>query len=258
LVTTVSHYVTEKTKRDFPTIADRCETTYNGIDAQEFAFERDYRAARSAEKRIFYSGAISPHKGLHILLEAFKRVLERFPNVRLDISGPIGTYPFKECFDVKDQEQFRRLANFYASADAYFSHLKRLVPQNIADKVTFLNFISRSELINRYYGADIFAFTPIWNEGYGIPPVEAMAAGTPVVASRSGAIIETVKHQQTGLLVERDNPQQTADAILALLENDSLRKTMGERARRHVLEHFTWDRVGTHLYDRYRALVAAK
>ena len=134
------------------------------------------------------------------------------------------------------------------------SHLKRLVPQNIAGKVTFLNFISRSELIDRYYSANIFAFTPIWNEGFGIPPVEAMAAGTPVVASRSGAIVETVKHQQTGLLVEKDNPQQVADAILTLLENKSLRETMGKCARQHVLNHFTWDRVGAHIYERYRAL----
>lgn len=270
LVTTVSHYITEKTKRDFPMIADRCETTYNGIDPQEFTRNRTFDATRSAEKRILYSGAVSPHKGLHVLLEAFKLVVERFPNVRLDVIGPIGAYPFEETFDLKDREQLNRLAQFYgrdampylkakfssapSRSEAYLSHLKRLIPHAIASKVAFLGFIPRSQLIDQYYSADVFAFTPIWNEGFGIPPVEAMAAGVPVVASRSGAVVETVKDQQTGFLVEKNNPQQVADAILTLLENDLLRETMGKHARQHVLNHFTWDRVVAQMYVRYRAL----
>ena len=270
LVTTVSHYVTEKTKRDFPAITDRCETIYNGIDVQEFARDRDYGATRSAEKRILYSGGVSPHKGLHVLLEAFKLVVERFPNVRLDISGPIGNYPLEENFDLKDREQLDGLAHFYARgamphlrakflsgpspAEAYLSYLKRLVPQNMSSKVTFLGFIPRSQLIDRYYSADVFAFTPIWNEGFGIPPVEAMAAGVPVVASRSGAVVETVTHQQTGFLVEKNNPQQVADRILTLLENNSLREAMGKCARQHVLKRFTWDLVAARIYERYRTL----
>jgi glycosyltransferase involved in cell wall biosynthesis len=248
-------------------IANRCETTYNGIDSQEFARVRNYYAARSDDKRIFYSGAVSPHKGLHVLLEAFKLVVERFPNVRLDISGPIYSYPFEENFDLQDREEFGRLAQFYrrsalpylrakfssapSSSGAYFSYLNRLIPQNIASKVSFLGFIPRAQLIDRYYSADVFAFTPIWNEGFGIPPVEAMAAGLPVVVSRTGALAETVKERQTGFLVEKNNPQQVASAILTLLENDSLRETMGKRARQHVLNHFTWDRVAAHIFEQY-------
>ena len=272
LVTTVSQYITQKTKRDFPAIADRCETTYNGIEAEEFARDGDYGAKRSAKKRILYSGAVSPHKGLHVLVEAFKLVVERFPNVQLDVAGPIGNYPFEENFDLRDQEQLHRLARFYtddppylttkfsssaSSADTYLSCLKHLVPQNISGKVTFLGFIPRAHLIDRYYSADVFAFTPVWNEGFGIPPVEAMAAGVPVVASRSGGVGETIIDRQTGFLVNKNNPQQVADAILTLLENDSLRETMGKCARQHVLNHFTWDRVAADLYKRYRGLCSA-
>ena len=64
-VTTVSNYITEKTCRDFPQIASRCETAYNGITASEFRDEKDYQAAKQRrQKRILYAGAISPHKGL--------------------------------------------------------------------------------------------------------------------------------------------------------------------------------------------------
>jgi hypothetical protein len=51
LVTTVGDYVTDKTKRTFPVVAGRCETTYNGIDAQEFARDKDYSASRQRMKR---------------------------------------------------------------------------------------------------------------------------------------------------------------------------------------------------------------
>jgi glycosyltransferase involved in cell wall biosynthesis len=269
LVTTVSRYVTEKTKRSFPVIANHCETNYNGFDPQEFARDRDYPVKQSAEKRILYSGGVSPHKGLHILLDAFRLVVERFPNVRLDIAGPIGSYPIEETFDLQDREQLEGVTRFYAarhipflgtrffsapSSARYMSYLKSLVSQNMAEKVTFLGFIPRSQLIESYYGADVFAFTPIWNEGFGLPPVEAMAAGVPVVASRSGAVVETVKDQQTGLLVDKNNPQQVADALVTLLENDSLRRAMGERAREHVLKNFTWDVVAARMYERYCAL----
>ena len=65
LVTTVGDYVTDKTRQSFPVVADRCETTYNGIDVREFVEEYDYSASRRRKvKRILYSGAVSPHKGL--------------------------------------------------------------------------------------------------------------------------------------------------------------------------------------------------
>jgi len=274
LVTTVSHYITQKTKRDFPAIADRCETTYNGIDALEFSREPDRYRTPQNPKRILYSGAVSPHKGLHVLIDAFKLVAERHQNVRLDISGPIVSYEFEEVFDLRDdRDQLDKLAHFYARgampylktkfssapspSEAYLAHLKQLVPENLRDRVTFLGMIPRSELVDRYYTSDVFAFAPIWNEGFGIPPVEAMAAGLPVVASRSGAVVETVKHRETGFLVEKNDPRQTAEALLTLLENDSLRESMGRTARQHVLHHFTWDRVASGMYSRYQTLCSA-
>jgi len=98
LVTTVGDYVTDKTKRR-PVVAGRCETTYNGIDAREFSRDKDYSASRQRRmKRILYSGAVSPHKGLHVLLEAFVPVARQYPDVLLDIVGPIGNYPIEREF----------------------------------------------------------------------------------------------------------------------------------------------------------------
>ena len=81
-----------------------------------------------------------------------------------------------------------------------------------------------------YYESDIFAFPPIWDEGFGLPPLEAMAAGTPIVTSRSGTVPETVINGSTGLIVEKNNVEELAQALLLLLEDGSAGKPWDGRA----------------------------
>jgi glycosyltransferase involved in cell wall biosynthesis len=192
LVTTVSDYVTRKTSRDFPMIADRVETTYNGIDTVEFNRDGDYQAiSQREEKRIMYAGTVSPHKEIHVLFDAFKMVFQRYPNVHLDVVGPLGRYPNSEIFDLTDRAAISRIAPWYpndygsrlkawlslapAYAGSYLSRLKSQLPEDIASKVAFLGMTPRAELVGHYFDADIFAFPPVWDEGFGVPPVEAMA-----------------------------------------------------------------------------------
>jgi glycosyltransferase involved in cell wall biosynthesis len=269
LVTTVGDYVTDKTKRTFPVVAGRCETTYNGIDAHEFARIKDYSASPRT-KRILYSGAVSPHKGLHVLLEAFVPVARQFPDVQLDIVGPIGNYPIEENFDLQDQQTIRTVAPFYATnpwsvirskllrkgtdREGYLRYLKESLPADVAERVSFLGMIPRAELVDRYYAADIFAFAPIWNEGFGLPPVEAMAAGLPVVTSRSGTVMETVVDGKTGYLVEKNNAAELAEALLVLLKDDRRREAMGRAGRRRALGYFSWDAIAEGMHTRYQTL----
>jgi glycosyltransferase involved in cell wall biosynthesis len=97
-------------------------------------------------------------------------------------------------------------------------------------------------------------FPPIWNEALGCTPVEAMAAGTPVVATRSGGILETITDHETGFLVERNDSHALAEAILKLLENDALWESVGRAARRRALEYFHWDTIAAAMHDRYQSL----
>jgi glycosyltransferase involved in cell wall biosynthesis len=272
LLFTVSDYVTRKTQHDIRSIADRCETMYNGIDAQEFNREKDYGSgSRRTEKRLLYIGGVWPHKGLHILLDAFELVAARYPQVRLDIVGPqAGPYPLEECFDLTDQTLLPTVAPFFAKdpiallksklglgasdRDTYLSLLKAKLSEDLVGKVTFHGTLPRSELVDHYYNTDVFVFPSIWNEGYGAPPVEAMAAGTPVVATRSGGVVETVRDQETGFLVEKNDCSALAERILMLLENDPLRERMGRAARERVLENFNWDTIIAAMHDRYQSL----
>jgi glycosyltransferase involved in cell wall biosynthesis len=269
---TVSDYLTQKTQQDIPAIADRCETIYNGIDKREFDHDKDYESScRREEKHLLYVGGIWPHKGLHILMDAFKVVAARYPQVRLDIVGPGGgSYPLEECFDLSDQTLLATVAPFFAKnriallktmlgfaasdRETYLGALKAKLTGDLANKVTFRGLLPRLELIYHYYNTDVFVFPSIWNEGFGAPPVEAMAAGTPVVATKSGAMVETVIDHETGFLVEKNDAQALAEAILKLLEDDSLRERMGRAARKRALEYFDWDAIVAAIHDRYQSL----
>jgi glycosyltransferase involved in cell wall biosynthesis len=274
LVTTVSNYITEKTRRQFPMIADRCQTTYNGIDAVEFSRERNCDAPPQRQKRILYAGAVSPHKGLHVLLDAFSMVVKEYPEVRLDVVGKQGNYHIAETFELNERELIDSVHPFYVfdwgskikaklslahpDAGTYLAHLPERLSAEARAKATLHGFVPRAELLDFYYNADVFAFAPIWNEGFGIPPVEAMAAGVPVVATRSGAIPETVKDRQTGFLVGKNDPVALAEHILKLLMDDDLRTKMGRAARSWAYENFTWDRVADKMYGYYSRLCGIK
>jgi glycosyltransferase involved in cell wall biosynthesis len=271
LVTAVSGYVLDKTRREFPSIAGRCEVMYNGIDAREFTREKNYCTDKDRRKRILYAGAISPHRGLHVLLQAFKIVLEQYPNVHLDLVGPHGNYALQDTFDIRDGALRKSVEPYYAfkpmsllkaklfpsspNQASYRSCLEAMMPAEVSEKVTFHGLIrERPQLIEHYYAGDIFVLPSICNDSFGIPVVEAMAAGSPVVASRSGGVIETVKEGETGFIVDKNDPQQLAQVLLRLLEDDALRETMGRAGRERALENFTWDRVAETMLTRYQKL----
>ena len=275
LVIGVSGYVANKTRQDFPAIAGRCEVMYNGIDAREFTRVKGYAAAGAGKpKRILYAGAISPHRGLHVLLQAFNIVVQQFPNVHLDLVGPQGDYALQETFDIRDSALRKSVAPYYAfkpwsllksklfpaspNRASYKSGLEAMMTPEVAQRVSFHGWVGhRPQLIEHYYQGDIFVLPSICNDSFGIPVVEAMAAGAPVVASRSGGVVETVKDRETGFIVEKNDAQQLAQALLQLLEDDALRETMGRAGRERALAYFTWDKVAETMLRRYQALSGA-
>jgi glycosyltransferase involved in cell wall biosynthesis len=270
LVTTVSEIVKSKVVDRFPTLADRCDAMY-GIDADEFRRQKDYRRT-SRKRRILFVGAVSPHSGVHVLLDAFQRVTSSYPDVCLDIVGPQAVYPMSEVFDLQDKEvlqtvdpfyqehrtsQLRQMLRILPRPDGYMAKIQRMLTPDVARKVNFVGGIGdRLELINYYYDADIFAFPVLCDHGFGLPPVEAIAAGTAVIASRSGAIPETVNDRQMGLLVAKNDPEGLTAAMLTLLRNDRLREQLGRAARQSVMDRFTWDGVAERMYERYQRLCA--
>jgi glycosyltransferase involved in cell wall biosynthesis len=256
LVIGCSDFITNKIKRQFPQFAKRCYTVYNGVSPVDFT--ESGNSPKNGGEKILFVGRVSPEKGVHILLDAFREVLVRHPQAQLEIVGPTGIVPYEFAVAVSDDINVSSLAEFYRGLrkrshyDAYIR--QQLLPPEWK-QVNMVGGIPHSSVVNHYRDADIFAFTSVWDEPFGIPMVEAMACGLPVVAARGGAVPEIVINGKTGLLVERNNANALAQAIVRLLEDEELRKSMGRVGRQRASELFTWARSADKLKDLYYDLL---
>jgi len=113
------------------------------------------------------------------------------------------------------------------------------------DRVHFVGYVREPLLQQFYRRADVQVVPSVSDEAFGLVCVEAMASGTPVVATAVGGIPEIVVHGDCGLLVEPGNAAAIAEAVNHLLARPALRRRMGDRARRLVEERFTWDVVAS-------------
>lgn len=121
----------------------------------------------------------------------------------------------------------------------------------IADRVHFLGRRPHSSLPEILHTIDILAM-PSRREAFGMSAVEASACGIPVVASRVGGVPEVVVHEETGLLVEPEDSEQFAAALLRLVEDAELRTALGRAGREFVIERFEWSRCLAAMEDVYR------
>jgi glycosyltransferase involved in cell wall biosynthesis len=253
LIIGCSDYITEKTRLVFPQFAERCQTVYNGVDVNHFVSRnRHVSANKNGVKRLLFVGRVSPEKGVHVLLEAFQEVVKRYPKAQLEIVGPKSVSPIEFIVTLSDDPKVSDLVSFYKGS--YISHLQDKLSSDVANHVSFTGFVSRQQLINCYQHADVFVFPSVWNEPFGMPIIEAMATEVPVVATRSGGITEIVKDGKIGILVEPNNASELAEAILHLLANEDLRKSMGKTARKQAVELFSWERVADDLLYQYKTV----
>jgi glycosyltransferase involved in cell wall biosynthesis len=125
----------------------------------------------------------------------------------------------------------------------------------VADRVEFVDRIPHAETRQHYEVADVFVYPSIF-ESFAIPPVEAMAAGVPVVASRVGGMKETIVHERTGLFVEREDPGGLAAALNRLIEHPELRRSLGRAGAARAAELFSWPQIVSRVEETYTALVA--
>ncbi|MCK4403348.1 MAG: glycosyltransferase family 4 protein [Dehalococcoidia bacterium] len=181
------------------------EVIYNKVDLDKFHPGIDGSRIRQKHSLaddpvILFVGRISPHKGVHQLIQAFNSVKEKITNAKLIIVGrPEYTY--------------------------YFNALKRMSD----DSVVFTGPVSHDFLPLYYAACDVYASCSRW-ETYNLPLVEAQACRKPVVAFNVGPHPEVVTDGETGFLVPFKDADALAEAIIKLLKNDKLRQEMGGNA----------------------------
>lgn len=252
LVIGCSDYLTNQVRKYLPHV--KSQTIYNGADIHHFTISNDHDNKRTNKKdikQILFVGRISPEKGVHVLIDAFNKVVSRYPQVQLKLVGSETALVPWYTLDREDP-QIQNLRPYYQGS--YRSHLQNRLTSTAASSVFFLGKVPHFELFEYYQQADIFIFPSVWNEAFGMPIVEAMSMGLPVIATRGGAFPELVEDEKTGLLVERGDADALAEAILRLLGDDNLRIAMREAGQQRAVEKFAWDYQAQKLLHHYQQL----
>ncbi len=192
-----------------------------------------------SRKLVLFVGRIQPLKGIELLLRAFARLSAGWvegPRPRLMVVG--GDNPT----DPSDPESME------------LDRLMRLAEElGVVDDVIFRGAIPHEALPTYYSAADVVV-VPSHYESFGLVALEAMACGTPVVASRVGGLQGTVRDGDSGFLVDHREPEPFASAIEAVLLNEGLRGRMSEAAVRTARE-YSWEASAEKTLDLYSELV---
>ena len=251
LVVGCSEHVVSRVQRAFPNFSDRCCVVHNGVDVKGFFPDGHDKMPDDGIKRLLFVGRVSPEKGLHSLLEAFKMVAEQCPQVQLTIVGPESVPPLEFIVSLSDEAGVSQLARFYPGS--YLSHLRQMLSPELARRVSFVSSLAHREVARFYRAADVLV-NPSLLETFGMTLAEAMACGVPVIATRVGGIPEVVAHGKTGLLVPPDDAPALAEAILHLLADNDLRESMGEAGRQRALHMFSWNKITQDMLRQYGEL----
>ncbi|MCC6793215.1 MAG: glycosyltransferase [Thermomicrobiales bacterium] len=187
---------------------------------------------------VLFVGRIDPIKGIDVLLQSARTITESMttPPLILFVGGSLDG----------DGHPVGPLAEVQAQAEAL----------GVADICRFMGSRPQDQLPLFYSAADITA-VPSRYESFGLAAVESMACGTPVVASRVGGLTFTIEDEETGLLVPHGESAELAQAITRLLDDDSLRLSIGS-ASRHAAERFSWEHVASSVLNLYARLAAGR
>ena len=174
---------------------------------------------------------------------------------KLKIVGPFATLPKSFCLTMTQEPIVRDLARFYDRP--YVDQLRERMTPATAARIEIFGGVSRADLIDHFKQAGVLVLPSIYPEGFGIPIVEAGACFAPAVCGRRGGMPEVVDDGKTGLLVEAGDVDGLAAALDRLLDDESLRRSMGEAAHHRVMEKFTWDRIAESLRAEYQRVTCS-
>jgi glycosyltransferase involved in cell wall biosynthesis len=189
-----------------------------------------------ARPYILFVGTVEPRKNVPLLIRAFGRIAKEVPH-QLVIAG-----------------------RFYKGEDEV---KQEIVRQDLEERVQVQGFVTQEELPALYAQAEVFVWPSLY-EGWGLPPLEAMAAGTPVVVSDGGSLPEVVGNTQevvpftTPDLKARQRDvefeKQLAERLKKLLEDKARRQVMREAGLKRASE-FTWEKVAQATVQVYEGVV---
>jgi glycosyltransferase involved in cell wall biosynthesis len=230
--------VSESSKRDILRFvgipADKIDVIPNAFD-ERFSVEPGEEDVVRVRERyqlqdefVLYAGNVKPHKNLERLIEAFRLVRDRgLDHVKLVVIG--------------DQ-----ISKYAALRRAVHRH-------QLHQYVRFLGYVSEETLAVMYRLAAVFVFPSLY-EGFGLPPLEAMASGTPVVTSNVSSLPEVAG--DAALLINPYEPAAIADAMYRVLTDEPLRRSLREKGLRRAAQ-FSWEASARRVREIYQEVSEA-
>ena len=231
--------VSEASKRDilhyFRVPPEKIAVIYNAID-ERFGEPPDAEEVERVRERyqlndpfVLYAGNIKPHKNLERLIEAFHimRRQQDAEHVKLLIIG----------------DEISKYATLRRAVHRYKLH----------KHVRFFGFVPDRTLAVLYRLAGVFVFPSLY-EGFGLPPLEAMASGAPVITSNVSSLPEVVG--DAALLIDPHSPEAIADAMRRVLTDDALREDLRRRGLVRARE-FSWERSVQRVREIYGEVLSA-
>jgi glycosyltransferase involved in cell wall biosynthesis len=214
--------VSESSKKDILRFVDvkpdKIDVIYNAYDERFIAEPREEDVVRVRERYqlhdefVLYAGGVKPHKNLERLIQAFALVRKMgLDHLKLVLIGD----------DISRYASLRRAVHRH----------------QLHQFVRFLGYMPEETLAVMYRLAGVFVFPSLY-EGFGLPPLEAMASGTPVVTSNVSSLPEVAG--DAAVLVDPYDPQAIADGIYRVLTDEQLRRGLRERGAARARQ-FSWE-----------------
>lgn len=231
-IITVSEFSRQEILKYYPRYEDKIRIVRCGVDLDKFqpASPEEIERVRSSvglpEEYFLFMGNVEPRKNLLRLIQAYAKLAERMPQVpKLVVAG----------------------ANGWRNSEIYESVQK----PELIDRVQFTNYIPEGDLRGLVCGATAFLFPSVY-EGFGIPPLEAMACGVPVMASKTASLPEVTG--DCAVQIDPYDLDSMAQGMEQLYTDAALRQDLAARGRERA-KTLTWDAAAQDLMQVYQELI---
>ncbi len=221
--------ISEQTKRDVQRLyhvpLDRIDVAYPGVDLCPAAAEQVARFKRQKnlpEKFVLFLGTLEPRKNLTMLVESFAEFAREQPEALLVLAGGMGWL-----------------------VDDVFAAIEQ---SGVKDRIMCPGYVAAEEKALWYSAATVFVYPSIY-EGFGLPPLEAMACGTPVIASNAASLPEVV--DGAGILIGPNDARSWSEALRRTWHDAAYRAELAEQGLRQA-QKFTWLAAARQIAQSYR------
>ena len=206
------------------------KTIPNFVNTKKF-FLTDKKKSRKkfgfneSEKILLTLSRLVSRKGHKVVINAISLIVKKIPQIKYVIAG--------------------------TGEERYEKDLKKLVSDlKLDNNVSFLGYIDEEKKNDLYNACDIYIMNSHKtnqegdSEGFGITFLESNACGKPIIGTKSGGIPDAIQHRENGLLIEPNQPSETAEAIIELFNNQELYNQLSNNGLKRIKENFSINKIG--------------